>query len=93
MVPKVLCISCMMDLNVSCVSCVVVAKMRRTREGGWDVGDSGVDGGWLWIPNVMVLDRSAVGTCLRREEGLILISCFLTRDLSFTFYRWRRLKA
>jgi hypothetical protein len=34
----------------------------------WDVGDSGVDDGWLWIPNVMVLhlesrfgDRLSVG--------------------------------
>jgi hypothetical protein len=24
---------------------------EENREGGWDVDDSGVDGGWLWIPN------------------------------------------
>jgi hypothetical protein len=24
---------------------------RRTREGGWGVGNIGVDGGWLSIPN------------------------------------------
>jgi hypothetical protein len=35
MVRKVLCISCMMDPNVSCVSCCVVEAMVRTRrEGG-----------------------------------------------------------
>jgi hypothetical protein len=41
--------------------------MRIGREK-WDVGDSGVDDGWLWIPNVMVLhlesrfgDRPSVG--------------------------------
>jgi hypothetical protein len=48
---------------------------RLTREGGWDVGDSGVDGGWLWISNCYgsrsegqnwgrFVDRTAVGRSL-----------------------------
>jgi hypothetical protein len=37
---------------------------------------------------VMVLDRPAVGTCLRRvRKGLIPISCLPNTDLSSTFYR------
>jgi hypothetical protein len=36
-----------MDLNASCVSCVVVAMTIRTGREGWVVGNSGIDGGWL----------------------------------------------
>jgi hypothetical protein len=94
MVSKVLCISYIMDLNVLCVSCVVVAMARTTRKGGWDVGDNDVNGGWLWIPNVMVLDQRgrigdcpAVGRCLRRARRIIPTSCLLNTCLSSTFFR------
>jgi hypothetical protein len=70
MVSKVLCISYIMDLNVLCVSCVVVAMARTTRKGAWDVGDNDVNGGWLWIPNVMVLDqRGRIGDCPGKKDN------------------------
>jgi hypothetical protein len=43
--------------------------------------------------DVMILDYPAVGTCLWRARRIIPTSCLLNRDLSSTFYRWRRLKA
>jgi hypothetical protein len=61
----------MMDPNASCVSCCVVEAMaRRTgREGGtWATAVSMVGGSGYQI--VMVLDRPAVGTCLRRAKRI-----------------------
>jgi hypothetical protein len=71
MVRKVLCISCMMDPNASCVSCCVVEAMaRRTgREGGtWATAASMVDGSGYQI--VMVLDCPVVGTCPRQARRI-----------------------
>jgi hypothetical protein len=55
----------------------------------WDVGDSGVDDGWLWIPNVMVLhlesrfgDRLSVGKSMWKARRTIPTSCLLTRETS-----------
>jgi hypothetical protein len=57
------------DLNASCVSCVVVAMaMRIGREGGTMMAQATAMEGGSEYQVVMVLDRPAVGTCLRRAR-------------------------
>jgi hypothetical protein len=61
-------VSCSIKVpKTSCNSFAMAIAMGIGRDK-WDVGDSGVDDGWLWIPNVMVLhlesrfgDRLSVG--------------------------------
>jgi hypothetical protein len=84
--------------NMSCISCMVVAMVMRIGREGWGVGNNDVDGGWLWIPNIRVLDqrnriggRPAVGRSLRRARRIIP-TCLSITNYAFTFYRWRRLK-